>query len=512
MVNTYNRFQPWKKNKGRSNKSKKIVTTILSDQSESSTKTPVLNQSIPEVDDDLLKILNMCSDINNSSKLNKSKKKQTIKKVEPIIIGDITNEDDLIKNILNIISDINNDEKELTKSIDKRKEQKMHIAKLSCNMQSPFLSNNTSLNFPKIFSINNGSINLNNLLNMDKQQIKPNDEIIDNSLLLDPTKEYNELDVSINNLTDLINLGKLYLDDINHNYPINLKRLHDLIPTLERLNNVIGMESVKTNIINQIVYFMSGIDLNQDMLHTVITGPPGIGKTMLGHIIGDIYYNLGVIKGSDNKKEKYAFKIAKRVDLIGEYMGHTAIKTQRIIDEAQNGVLFIDEAYSLGNEEKKDIYSKECIDTLNQNLTERKNNFICIIAGYDEAINKCFFSVNEGLKRRFPFKYNIDKYTPVELNQIFMTMIKEKNWMIDPKMSLDDMTDFMKENYKYFPHFGGDIETFFFNVRVVHAMRTLGKLPKNKKYISLVDLKNGLAMFIKCKDTIKEYSCQFMYL
>ena len=407
------------------------------------------------------------------------------------------NDCSFVNNILNIINNIQSD----------FKPKKIKVTKVLYDPSS--LNGFSSLSKFGNSNVMFGNSNMFSLFKESELEIQKKNEVIDNSLLLDPNKEYEELDVSINNLTDLINLGKLYDKDISHNYAINLKRINALIPTLERLNNVIGMSQVKHNILNQIVYFMSGIDINQDMLHTVITGPPGIGKTMLGHIIGDIYFNLGVIKGDNNK---YAFKIARRSDLIGEYLGHTAIKTQKVIDEAQNGVLFIDEAYSLGNEEKKDIYSKECIDTLNQNLTENKKNFVCIIAGYDDAINKCFFSVNEGLKRRFPFKYNIEKYSPKELNEIFMTMIKDKNWKIDPKMKLDDMIDFMKYNYINFPNFGGDMETFFFNVRVVHAMRTLGKLPIHKKYISLFDLENGIKLFIKNKDQIKEDTYQHMFL
>merc|ERR1711991_1200935 len=109
---------------------------------------------------------------------------------------------------------------------------------------------------------------------------------------------------------------------------------------------------------------------NDDMLHTVITGPPGVGKTELGRILGHIYKGMGVLK-------KGHLKIVKRSDLIGKYLGHTAAKTQDVIDECSGGVMFIDEAYSLCNKEGRDSFSKECIDTLNQNLTERRD-FLCI--------------------------------------------------------------------------------------------------------------------------------------
>ena len=122
--------------------------------------------------------------------------------------------------------------------------------------------------------------------------------------------------------------------------------------------------------------------------------------------------------------KKNIFKIAKRSDLVGQYVGHTAIKTQKIINSAFGGVLFIDEAYSLGGD---DAFSKECINTINQNLSENGDKFICIIAGYPAEIERCFFSQNEGLKRRFPFKYNIEKYDSKELSQIFENKVKEIN-------------------------------------------------------------------------------------
>ena len=332
---------------------------------------------------------------------------------------------------------------------------------------------------------------------------KKNNNILKDNFEIIPNKTYDEINIKINFIRDLIDLGKMYKED--HNYAINLKRLYNLIPTLEKLENVVGMENVKKTIVNQIVYFLSGLDVNDDMLHTVITGPPGVGKTLLGNIIGEIYYKLGIVNGNGKqyidpvtKEERdYIFKIAKRSDLIGEYLGHTAIKTQKVIDECEGGVLFIDEAYSLGNEEKKDIYSKECIDTLNQNLTEKKTQFICIIAGYPDDLDKCFFSVNDGLKRRFPFKYNIDKYTPIELTHILMLMIKKKNWKLDKQLYFDEIIEFMKTNYDKFPNYGGDIETLFFNIRIAHSLRTIGKLPSIKKYITIEDIKEGLGIYSK---------------
>ena len=110
----------------------------------------------------------------------------------------------------------------------------------------------------------------------------------------------------------------------------------------------------------------------------MICGPPGVGKTTIAQIIGKIYLELDFL---ENDK----FKVASRSDLIAKYLGQTAIKTQEVIDSVVGGVLFIDEVYSLGNEEKRDSFAKECIDTINLNMT-RKEPWLLIVGGYKEDI------------------------------------------------------------------------------------------------------------------------------
>jgi hypothetical protein len=167
------------------------------------------------------------------------------------------------------------------------------------------------------------------------------------------------------------------------------------------------------------------------MIHTVIEGPPGVGKTTLGYILGEIYSNLDIIEQPKNKTNQLKFKIVKRSDLVAKYLGQTSHRTQEAINSVLGGVLFIDEAYSLGNNDVDDSYSKECLDTLNQNLSEKKNQFLCIIAGYKDALERNFFAYNEGLKRRFPFTYTIEEYTPNELKNIFIGMLDNSNWGLE---------------------------------------------------------------------------------
>ena len=135
-----------------------------------------------------------------------------------------------------------------------------------------------------------------------------------------------------------------------------MRAIHKIEEPLTELNNMIGLCHLKLSIMDQILYFIQNLhkDGNRksnDFMHTVIYGPPGTGKTEVAKLMGKIFSKMGVLS-------KNIFKKAVRADLIAGYLGQTAIKTKKIIEEAKGGVLFIDEAYSLGNKEGKDNYSK----------------------------------------------------------------------------------------------------------------------------------------------------------
>jgi len=322
----------------------------------------------------------------------------------------------------------------------------------------------------------------------------------------------------ISSIDDIIALGRTYHCKINTEYNgIDLKVLCKLILPLTELQSMVGMSSVKEFICNQILFFVQKtlnskpacgkcskcvFDLEcenantpDDMMHTVITGPPGVGKTELGKILGKVYVALGILK-------KGHFTLVSRGDLVGKYLGHTAIKTQDVINKCRGGVMFIDEAYSLGHERKDDLFSKECIDTLNQNLSEHRD-FLCIIAGYKDQLNKCFFSVNKGLQRRFTFTYDITPYTAEELLKIFIIKLQSKNWFFE-ETDAEQIVELFQQ--MSFPNQGGDMETLFFLCRVAHCKRAPFLDPGYHKILTYEDISEGLDKFVVGRSRTKKQS------
>jgi SpoVK/Ycf46/Vps4 family AAA+-type ATPase len=309
-------------------------------------------------------------------------------------------------------------------------------------------------------------------------------------------KQENE-HINIQNLDQLIDFSdKLKLNDVTK-YNFDVKTLFYLNAPLKKLRNMVGMNNVKKNIVDQILFHLQGLDhKNNHMMHTVIYGPPGVGKTELGKILGEIYCELSVLDSNN-----YKFNVIKRSDMVGRYLGETSIKTQEVIDKCKGGVMFIDEVYALGSADNRDSFAKECIDVLNQNLSEGKSEFICIVAGYKESVNKYFFAQNAGLERRFPYRYTIDDYDANELKRIFLGLIKKCDWKILSDSEVDDQ--FFEANKKYFKFNGGDLENYLEQVKISHSRRVFGLPMNEKKIITKKDLELGLENF-KLNNTQKK--------
>lgn len=195
----------------------------------------------------------------------------------------------------------------------------------------------------------------------------------------------------------------------------------------EELEKLIGLGSVKkeieslSNYVNiQALRHRQGMITTPVSLHCVFTGNPGTGKTTVARIVAAIYKELGVLKSGHLVE-------TDRSGLVAEYVGQTAVKTNKIIDEALDGVLFIDEAYSLLGGEND--FGAEAIATLLKRMEDDRDRLVVILAGYSNEI-KDFIESNPGLQSRFNRYIQFDDYTCNDLVDIFKLSLRKSQYKI----------------------------------------------------------------------------------
>ena len=171
---------------------------------------------------------------------------------------------------------------------------------------------------------------------------------------------------------------------------------------------------------------MAGYATDKPMQHMVFLGPPGTGKTAVARIVAKIFYAFGLL-------DTPSVVEAHRADLVGEYLGATAIKTNELIDSALGGVLFIDEAYSLVNEGdgQADRFGSEAVQALLTRAEDDRDNLIIILAGYERQMEN-FLASNPGLTSRFAVRVKFPGYTPAELLALADLAIERRSELLDP--------------------------------------------------------------------------------
>ncbi|WP_109525452.1 MULTISPECIES: type VII secretion AAA-ATPase EccA [Nocardia] len=196
----------------------------------------------------------------------------------------------------------------------------------------------------------------------------------------------------------------------------------------KELDEQIGLAAVKTQVAKlQATAQLSKIRAEKGMAsvsrgqHLAFTGPPGTGKTTVARVVARIYCGLGLLK-TDHLIE------AKRADFVGQHLGSTAIKTSQLIDTAMDGVLFIDEAYTLIQTGLSggDAFGREAVDTLLARMEDDRDRLVVIIAGYESEIDRLLAS-NDGLASRFSKRVKFDSYSPVELGEIGQFIAKKRD-------------------------------------------------------------------------------------
>ncbi|RDI47358.1 stage V sporulation protein K [Falsibacillus pallidus] len=211
--------------------------------------------------------------------------------------------------------------------------------------------------------------------------------------------------------------------------PKSLSQEHAALREIElELSELVGMEDMKQMIkeVYAWIYINKkreamGLKAGKQALHMMFKGNPGTGKTTIARLIGKLFLKMNVLS-------KGHLIEAERADLVGEYIGHTAQKTRDLIKKSLGGILFIDEAYSLGRGGEKD-FGKEAIDTLVKHMEDKQHEFILILAGYSREM-EYFLSLNPGLHSRFPLVFSFPDYSVEELMEIGKRMMSEKEYVL----------------------------------------------------------------------------------
>ncbi|MFV0140111.1 AAA family ATPase [Empedobacter falsenii] len=260
--------------------------------------------------------------------------------------------------------------------------------------------------------------------------------------ILHLAKEYNELLLKFYGFEKIQQIYKKQEENevIQNNDEYSLEQL------LDELNKLVGLEKVKEKV-NDLIAFQKVQNLRkefnlinpQSTLHIAFIGNPGTGKTTVARIIGRMYKQLGLLSSGH-------FLEVSRTDLIAGYQGQTALKVKKVIEKAKGGVLFIDEAYSITENEHSDSFGRECLTELTKALEDYRNDLVVIVAGYKEPM-EVFFNSNPGLKSRFNTFIEFDDYNSNQLIDILLNLLKNNDYNLS-ELALKQLKILFEEKIK----------------------------------------------------------------
>jgi len=310
-------------------------------------------------------------------------------------------------------------------------------------------------------------------------------------------KKWVHVEAHVDTLRDLIHLAEeatTRWDYLNPGleFSVDLARLVSILPEMREIDSMVGLASFKKSVVAQILYYLQGLDRNAsgeviDYRHMVLCGAPGVGKTEIAKIVSRLFLSMGVLTQN-------VFKKATRSDLVGGYLGQTAIKTAGVIQSCLGGVLFIDEAYSLWDmgKEKQDAYAREAIDTLCEAMSHHRGELMVIIAGYQEEI-EAFLEANRGLDSRFLWRHVLETYSAKELCHIFLKLVKEAGWTLHNSL---DYHHWFEKHRSTFVGNGRDMEKLLTFCKITHAKRMFGNTSLDDlKSLTEADLNSGYSLF-----------------
>ncbi|MDP6719514.1 MAG: AAA family ATPase, partial [Pirellulaceae bacterium] len=258
-----------------------------------------------------------------------------------------------------------------------------------------------------------------------------------------------------------------------------------LAETLARLDTLIGLEQVKheirtlTNFLNlQQQRAAAGLPETDLSLHLVFGGNPGTGKTTVARIVGQIYGTMGILS-------KGHLVETDRSGLVAEYAGQTGPRTNKKIDEALDGVLFIDEAYSLVSESGDDPYGREAIQTLLKRMEDDRARLVVILAGYPNEMDG-LLRTNPGLSSRFNTKLTFEDYSPEDLGRIFGELCEQNHYQVPTATKLRVLRGFDWLYEQRDEHFGNGrlVRNTFENAVRRLANRVAGVAPLTNELLT----------------------------
>lgn len=232
-------------------------------------------------------------------------------------------------------------------------------------------------------------------------------------------------------------LKTITLEDIEKAVPLKdiLVTSDKLEKVMDELNEYIGLKNIKDHIRSLVNLIRTnqkreeaGLPVRQMSYHAIFCGSPGTGKTTIARILGKIYQTLGVLK-------KGHVVEVDRSGLVAGYVGQTEEKTSKIIDQAMDGILFIDEAYALAG--GMNDFGRNAIDTILKRMDDNRDRLIVIAAGYTDKMNS-FIRSNPGLKDRFNWTFEFEDYSAQELLDIFISFAEKQKYVLqeDAKKAL----------------------------------------------------------------------------
>lgn len=247
----------------------------------------------------------------------------------------------------------------------------------------------------------------------------------------------------------------------------------------EEFDNLVGLHNLKQSLRDFISYLefvkerkAKGIETNENIsANCIFLGNPGTGKTTVARILGRFFKAIGLLKNGHVVE-------VDRASLIGEYIGETAQKTEKVINQALGGILFIDEAYSLKRDKNSNDFGQEAIDIILKRMEDYKDKFFVIAAGYPELMEK-FINSNPGLKSRFTHHFYFDDYNSSELAEIFKIFSEKEKYSFneDAEKFLIEKLDSLIDN----------TDGSFGNARFVRNLFSETKIELSKRYYLLED-------------------------